>query len=85
MIAGFSLLDQTYKDKTLSEAQKQKEQEEKQNLADNAAQLNVSVTRKQMTIVGWSPNLLQNSSGQVWYKGVGGGGQSYNYKSTEFK
>ena len=65
MIAGFSLLDQTYKEKTLSEAQKQKEQEEKQKLADNATQLNVSVTRKQMTIVGWSPNLLQNSSGQV--------------------
>ena len=66
MIPGFALLDNTYEEKSLSETQIKEEQEEKQKLADETSQISLSVTRKQLTIVGWSPNLLQNSSGQVW-------------------
>ena len=65
MISGFALLNKSYKEKSLSETQIKDQEEEKQRLADKASQLSVLVTRKQLTIVGWSPNLLQNSSGQV--------------------
>ena len=65
MISGFALLNKSYKEKSLSETQIKEQEEEKQKLADKASQLSVLVTRKQLTIVGWSPNLLQNSSGQV--------------------
>ena len=65
MISGFSLLDKTYKEKTLTDKQKQEEQEEKLRLADSVAQINIAITLKQIAIVGWSPNLLQNASGQV--------------------
>ena len=65
MISGFALLNKSYKEKSLSETQIKEQEEEKQKLADEASQLSVLVTRKQLTIVGWSPNLLQNSSGQV--------------------
>lgn len=64
-IPGFALLSKTYKEKSLSETQIKEQEQEKQKLADEASQLSVLVTRKQLTIVGWSPNLLQNSSGQV--------------------
>ncbi|XP_053394800.1 uncharacterized protein LOC123525710 isoform X2 [Mercenaria mercenaria] len=62
-VGAFALLDKKkYKEKSISVAQKKEEIQEKQKLADTVAPLNNSVTRKALTIVGWSPNLLQNAS-----------------------
>jgi hypothetical protein len=67
-VAAFALLDSTYKDKVKDENQLKEEEDEKHKLADKLFPLNTSTTRKEMTIVGWSPNLLQNASGQVLKK-----------------
>ena len=41
------------------------ETEEKQNLADEVPPLDTITTRKDITIVGYSPNLLKNATGEV--------------------
>ncbi|XP_063416779.1 uncharacterized protein LOC134699017 [Mytilus trossulus] len=61
---AFALLDNSYKDKTISESQFKEEEQEKHKLADKALPMNIAVTRKEMTVVGWSPNLLKNASGE---------------------
>ncbi|XP_076109505.1 uncharacterized protein LOC143078527 [Mytilus galloprovincialis] len=61
---AFALLDKSYKDKTISESQLKEEEQEKHKLADKALPMNIAVTRKEMTVVGWSPNLLKNASGE---------------------
>ena len=67
-VAAFALLDSTYRDKVKDENQLKEEEDEKHKLADKLLPLNTSATRKEMTIIGWSPNLLQNASGQVLKK-----------------
>ncbi|VDI38996.1 Hypothetical predicted protein [Mytilus galloprovincialis] len=62
---AFALLDNSYKDKTISESQLKEEEQEKHKLADKALPMNIAVTRKEMTVVGWSPNLLKNASGDI--------------------
>ncbi|XP_076110507.1 uncharacterized protein LOC143079164 [Mytilus galloprovincialis] len=61
---AFALLDNSYTDKTISESQLKEEDQEKHKLADKALPMNIAVTRKEMTVVGWSPNLLKNASGE---------------------
>ena len=41
------------------------ETEEKQKLADEVPPLDTITTRKDITIVGYSPNLLENATGEV--------------------
>ena len=40
-------------------------QKEKLLLADSVLPISTNTTKKVMTIVGWSPNLLLNASGEV--------------------
>ncbi|CAG2215023.1 NPHP3 [Mytilus edulis] len=63
-MCAFALLDNSYTDKTISERQLKEEEQEKHKLADKALPMNIAVTRKEMTVVGWSPNLLKNASGE---------------------
>jgi hypothetical protein len=66
-IGAFALLDKkTYKEKSLSETQKKEELQDKQKLADTVLPISIVVTRKELTIVGWSPNLLVNASAEVY-------------------
>ena len=64
-ISGFALLNNNYKEKMIPEAKQQEFKEEKQKLADTTLPLATTSTRKELTIVGWSPNLLLNSTGEV--------------------
>jgi hypothetical protein len=59
------LLDSTYKDKVPTKIQLREETEEKQKLADEVPPLDTITTRKDITIVGYSPNLLKNATGEV--------------------
>jgi hypothetical protein len=45
--------------------QLREETEEKQKLADEVPPLDTITTRKDITIVGYSPNLLKNATGEV--------------------
>ncbi|CAG2252128.1 NPHP3 [Mytilus edulis] len=63
-LCAFALLDNSYKDKAIAENQLKEEEQEKHKLADKALPMNITVTRKEMTVVGWSPNLLKNASGE---------------------
>lgn len=65
-ICAWALLDEaTYEEKTLTDRDKETQRKEKQLLADNCLRMNKTLTRKDMTTVGWSPNLLKNSSAEV--------------------
>ncbi|XP_063442021.1 uncharacterized protein LOC134722338 [Mytilus trossulus] len=63
-LCAFALLDNSYKDKAIPDCQLQEVEQEKHTLADKALPMNIAVTRKEMTVVGWSPNLLKNASGE---------------------
>jgi len=64
-ICAFALLDGSYKEEALAADTMTAADQER--LAQAVQPLQGSVTRKNMTIVGWSPNLLKNSSGEVSY------------------
>lgn len=64
-VGALALLDKTYKDEVISETSIKDEEVEKQKLADQVLPIDTVTTRKEMTVVGWSPNLLQNASGEV--------------------
>lgn len=64
-IGAFALLDKTYKDEVISATILKEEETVKQKLADQVLPIDTVTTRKEMTVVGWSPNLLQNASGEV--------------------
>ncbi|XP_052059702.1 uncharacterized protein LOC127700331 [Mytilus californianus] len=63
-LCAFALLDKSYKDKAIAVSQIKEEDQEKHRLADKALPMNITVTRKEITVVGWSPNLLKNASGE---------------------
>ncbi|XP_071175248.1 uncharacterized protein [Mytilus edulis] len=63
-VGALALLDKTYKDEVISETSIKEEKVEKQKLADQVLPIDTVTTRKEMTVVGWSPNLLQNASGE---------------------
>ncbi|VDI57556.1 Hypothetical predicted protein [Mytilus galloprovincialis] len=63
-VGALALLDKTYKDEVISETSIKEEEAEKQKLADQVLPIDTVTTRKEMTVVGWSPNLLQNASGE---------------------
>ncbi|XP_061175870.1 uncharacterized protein LOC133184810 [Saccostrea echinata] len=63
-IAGFALLNKAYKDPSRSEEELKKESEEKSRLMDKVEPVMRTVMRKEMEIVGWSQNLIKNSSGE---------------------
>lgn len=64
-IAGFALLDKSYQDSVKSKEDLKMEAEQKSKLMDKTEPVMRAMIRKKMQIVGWSQNLLKNSSGQV--------------------
>ncbi|VDI39379.1 Hypothetical predicted protein [Mytilus galloprovincialis] len=63
-ICAFALLDMTYSDKIFTESQKKQEYIERQKVIDKIPPLTTINTRKNMSIVGWSQNLLHNPTGE---------------------
>lgn len=64
-ICAFALLEKSFKDKKKTDKQIKEEEAEKHKLADKAIPLDTTATRKTITIIGWSQNLLKNASGEV--------------------
>ena len=65
-ICSFCILDpQVYKEKVKSLEEREREDRERQRLADLAEPLARTMIRKERKIVGWSQNLLVNASGEV--------------------
>ncbi|XP_064632184.1 uncharacterized protein LOC135490720 isoform X2 [Lineus longissimus] len=64
MICAFAVLGDSYKEKHKDSTQIQAENDMKQKLCDEAEPLSRTVIKKQMAIVGWSQNLLQNASAE---------------------
>ncbi|XP_063416845.1 uncharacterized protein LOC134699089 isoform X1 [Mytilus trossulus] len=63
-ICAFALLDMTYSDKIVTESQRKQEYIERQKVIDKIPPLTTINTRKNMSIVGWSQNLLHNPTGE---------------------
>ncbi|KAK3101549.1 hypothetical protein FSP39_004391 [Pinctada imbricata] len=64
-IGGFALLDKDYKDPVKSQTEMEEENQERQVLMNKLDPLVRSVELKKLTVVGWSPNLLKNASGEL--------------------
>lgn len=64
-ISGFALLDSGYRDPEKSAEELQRDREERSRLMDKVEPVTRPMLRKGMEIVGWSPNLIKNSSGEV--------------------
>lgn len=64
-ICAFAILDATYQDDQKTSQEIDVEEEMKISLSNTLKPLTRSMVRKEMNIIGWSPNILQNPSGQV--------------------
>ncbi|KAL5013818.1 hypothetical protein ScPMuIL_008088 [Solemya velum] len=63
-ICAFAILDATYQDDQKTSQEIDVEEEMKISLSNTLKPLTRSMVRKEMNIIGWSPNILQNPSGQ---------------------
>ena len=65
-ITGFAILDpEVYQEKKQTSDEIKNEEAEKIMLMDTVEPMGRSYLRKPLNIVGWSPNLLKNASGEV--------------------
>ncbi|XP_070541009.1 uncharacterized protein [Ptychodera flava] len=65
MLCGFAVTTDNYEEPDVDEQHLKWEKQEKQKLADSADLLPRTLTRKKIKIAGWSPNFLQNASGET--------------------